>query len=54
MTANTASTAATWAGYTNTTFAGPTLELTTVPEPASLLLVGSLAMLLAGGTRRRN
>jgi PEP-CTERM motif-containing protein len=31
--------AATWAGFSNSTLAGPTLELTVVPEPASLLLV---------------
>lgn len=36
-----ATVAATWAGYTNTTFVGPTLELDVVqiPEPASLLLM---------------
>ncbi len=35
--------AATWAGFSNTTFAGPTLTITAVPEPSSMALLGVIA-----------
>ncbi len=45
------STAATYAGYTNSSFAGPTLCIN-VPEPATLALAGLLAVALTGCARR--
>ncbi|MGE3242497.1 MAG: hypothetical protein AB7G28_12565 [Pirellulales bacterium] len=53
MTADTASTAATWAGFGNSTYAGPTLELTTVPEPSAALLgcIGLVGLLVCGKRR---
>jgi hypothetical protein len=49
-----ATVAATWAGNTNTTYAGPTLELdvTQVPEPTGAALV-SLGALVCGTYLRR-
>lgn len=51
MTPDAASTAATWAGFSNSTFAGPTLELTAVPEPASFMLLGLTMAICAGSIR---
>lgn len=52
ITPNTATTAGTFAGFSNTTLAGPTLVFEAVPEPAS---VGLAAMFAAAGAigRRR-
>jgi hypothetical protein len=47
-----ATTAATWAGNTSTSLAGPTLEFTTIPEPSSVFLVGLLGVALTGLRRR--
>jgi hypothetical protein len=52
VTPDAADTAATWAGFSNNTFAGPTLSLTAVPEPSSVFLVGLLGVALPGLHRR--
>ncbi len=55
VTADTDTTAATYAGFSNTTFAGPTLAFfAVVPEPASLALLGlgGLMLLTLWGVRR--
>jgi hypothetical protein len=54
MTADTASTAATWAGFGNATLPGPTLEFTTVPEPSTCLLIGLTTLTVGAAVRRRN
>jgi len=50
VTPDAATTAATYAGFTNNTFAGPTLviDAAVIPEPASVFLVG-LGAILCGG-----
>jgi hypothetical protein len=54
ITPDNAATAATYAGVTNNTFAGPTLVINAVvvPEPASLMLVaiGAFALVIRRGT----
>lgn len=47
--------AATWAGVTNSSFAGPTLafNVTPVPEPASILGISAAGLGVAGWVRRR-
>ena len=53
VTPDDAATAATYTGYTNTTYPGPTLELNAVPEPGAIALVSLAAMGLITARCRR-
>jgi hypothetical protein len=49
VTPDAATTAATWAGFTNTSFAAPTIAFfAVVPEPASIVLLGLGSVALVG------
>jgi hypothetical protein len=48
-----AGTSATYAGFSNSNFDGPTLSFTAIPEPASLALLGLGSLLIAGRRRQR-